>query len=114
MTRTISRAEIKELLDGDKPLVLVETLRTEHFEMGHLPGAVHLHPDDVADRAAAVLPDRHVPIVTYCSNVACSHSRVVAEHLTRLGYTDVRRYEQGKDDWMDAGLPVEAGGVPTT
>jgi hypothetical protein len=24
-----------------------------------------------------------------------------------MGYTDVRDYEGGKQDWLDAGLPVE-------
>ena len=32
--------------------------------------------------------------------------------LARLGYTDVRRYEAGKDDWVQAGLAVETGAVP--
>jgi hypothetical protein len=25
-----------------------------------------------------------------------------------LGYTDVREYAEGKADWIEAGLPVEA------
>jgi hypothetical protein len=31
----------------------------------------------------------------------------VAEKLAKLGYTNVRRYEAGKQDWIEAGLPVE-------
>ena len=29
--------------------------------------------------------------------------------LTKLGYTDVREYAEGKDDWREAGLPLEHG-----
>jgi len=109
MTRTITRAEIVE---RRAELTVVETLRGEHFDSGHIPGAVHLGMDDVEARAATLLPDRDAPIVTYCSNRACANSRVVAEKLARLGYTDVRRYEEGKQDWAEAGLDLEVGAVP--
>lgn len=109
----ISRDEIKAALDAGEPLVIVETLRAEHFDQGHLPGAVWLHPDDVEVRAAHVLPDRDAAIVTYCSNAACRNSAAVAAKLAKLGYANVRRYEDGKQDWIDNGLPVEYGAVPT-
>ena len=112
MVTTISREEIEAALAGPADVVLVETLRPEHFAQGHLPGAVHLHPDDVERRAAQVLPDRDALVVTYCSNVACGNSRAAAERLVKLGYTNVRRYEAGKQDWQEAGLPLEAGPVP--
>jgi hypothetical protein len=28
--------------------------------------------------------------------------------LAALGYTDVRDYADGKQDWIDAGLPIES------
>jgi rhodanese-related sulfurtransferase len=33
----------------------------------------------------------------------------VARTLTRLGYTDVRKYREGIQDWVEAGLPTESG-----
>ena len=29
--------------------------------------------------------------------------------LGKLGYTNVREYAEGKDDWREAGLPLEQG-----
>ena len=107
MTNKITRDEIVELLAAGERLQLVETLRAEHFAQGHLPGAVHIHFEEVEERAAESLPDKDALIVTYCSNTACQNSRIVAEKLVRLGYTDVRRYEEGKQDWADAGLELE-------
>jgi rhodanese-related sulfurtransferase len=112
MTPTIHRNEIVSRLRSGSPISLVETLQPQHYEQGHLPGAVHLHFSEVEERAAALLPDRDALIVTYCSNAACSNSRVAAEKLAKLGYTDVRRYEAGKQDWAEAGLELETGGVP--
>jgi rhodanese-related sulfurtransferase len=107
MTPTISRDRIAALLASGDPITLVETLRPEHFEQGHLPGAIHLHFSEVEERAEALLPDRDALIVTYCTNIACSNSRVAAEKLAKLGYTNVHRYELGKQGWTDAGLDLE-------
>jgi rhodanese-related sulfurtransferase len=32
----------------------------------------------------------------------------VADQLTTLGYTDVRKYREGIQDWVEAGLPTES------
>jgi rhodanese-related sulfurtransferase len=63
----------------------------------------------VAAQAGRLLPDRTAPIVTYCSNPACSNSQRVADRLVALGYTNVRKYREGIEDWVGAGLPVEHG-----
>jgi rhodanese-related sulfurtransferase len=107
MTSKITRDEIVDLLAVGEPIQFVETLRAEHFEQGHLPGAVHIHFEDVEERAPELLTDRDALIVTYCSNTACQNSRIAAEKLAKLGYTDVRRYEEGKQDWTEAGLELE-------
>ncbi|WP_345042829.1 rhodanese-like domain-containing protein [Streptomyces sannanensis] len=67
-----------------------------------------LAPGEVDTRAAEVLPDRSASIVTYCSNSACPNSGQVAGRLIHLGYTDVRKYREGIQDWTDASLPTES------
>ena len=59
------------------------------------------------ERAPELLEDRDALIVTYCSNTACQNSRIAAEKLAKLGYGNVRRYEEGKQDWAEAGLELE-------
>ena len=111
MAKTISRDELEHAIDAGS-VTVVETLRAEHFAQGHLPGAVHIHFEEVEERAAQVLPDKDALIVTYCSNTACQNSRVAAAKLAKLGYTNVRRYEEGKQDWTEAGLELD-GAVAT-
>ena len=106
MTRTISRDELRQAIDAGE-VTLVETLREQHFESGHLPGALHIHFEEIADRAPGLLPDKNAPIVTYCSNTACRNSEIAAAGLTAMGYSDVRKYAEGKQDWQEAGLPLE-------
>jgi rhodanese-related sulfurtransferase len=103
---SISRQELQQAI-GDGTVTVVETLRSEHYADGHLPGAIHLHFDDVDERALELIPDLATPIVTYCSNALCRNSDLAAARLVRLGYSDVRRYVDGKQDWVENGLPIE-------
>jgi rhodanese-related sulfurtransferase len=34
---------------------------------------------------------------------------VISARLAALGYENVRDYHEGKQDWMEAGLPTETG-----
>ncbi len=88
-------------------MTLVDALGGEYWEKQHLPGAIPLTATEVPTRAAAVLPNREAPIVTYCSNPACPNSGQVAALLEALGYTNVRKYREGIEDWTAAGLPLE-------
>lgn len=108
MTDTIDRDAVRAGLAAGT-LVLVDALPETYYTTRHLPGAVNLVVDDVAAKAPELLPDKAASIVTYCSNPACANSGQVAAQLQRLGYTDVRKYAAGIEDWVAAGLPTEGG-----
>ena len=108
MVQLINRDELRSLIDHGS-VTVVDALGGDYYVQQHLPGAVPLVEDDVDAHASALLPDKAAAIVTYCSNPACPNSGRVAERLTRLGYTNVRKYEAGIQDWVEAGLPIERG-----
>lgn len=108
MTALISREQLRVELEAGA-VTVVDALGGEYYAKQHLPGAIPLVENDVADRAAALLPNKAAPIVTYCSNPACPNSQRVADRLTALGYTNVRKYRDGIEDWTTAGLPTESG-----
>jgi rhodanese-related sulfurtransferase len=107
MTALITRDELKTAIEAGTVTVL-DTLGGDYYAQQHLPGALALVPSDAEAQAPALLPDRNAAIVTYCSNPACSNSGQVADRLTTLGYTDVRKYREGIQDWVEAGLPIES------
>ena len=107
MIRSITRQQIQHLLASKTPLTLVEALPEKYYRDGHLPGALHIPHDRVRELAAALLPDKDTLIVVYCANKPCQNSRIAAQTLGALGYTDVAEYVEGKQDWADAGLPLE-------
>jgi len=108
MTQLISREELQLAIDAGT-VTVVDALGGSYYEQQHLPGAVPLVEADVAEQAAALLPDKDAAIVTYCSNPQCANSGRVADMLTRAGYTNVRKYREGIQDWVEAGLPIESG-----
>lgn len=106
--RTISREELERAVKENSVLVL-EALPPEYFAAGHLPGAKNLPLDDIDGVAAGLIPSTDHAVVTYCSNTACNNSTVAADRLSALGYTNVRKFAGGKEEWEAAGLPLETG-----
>ena len=107
MTQLISRTDLADIIETGG-VVVVDALPAAYYERMHLPGAVNLVAEQVDALAAAdLLPDKAAPIVTYCSGAACPDSQAVATRLETLGYTNVRKYRDGIQDWVEAGLPTE-------
>jgi rhodanese-related sulfurtransferase len=107
MTKLIDHETLARKLAGGVPPVLVEALPEKYFHDWHLPGARHLPHDEVDRLADAVLPDRSAEIVVYCASRSCKNSHIAAGRLARMGYANVAVYAGGKQEWSEAGLPVE-------
>jgi len=103
---SITREELRLALDR-REVVLVEALPPEQFCKSHLPGAVNIPAGAVAELAPKLLPDKNARIVTYCINFTGRVSEQVARELIAMGYKHVRNYEEGKQDWVKAGFPLE-------
>jgi rhodanese-related sulfurtransferase len=105
--RRIYRDDIHAHLKAGTAMHLVEALPEKYYRDGHLPRAVQLDHDKVREHADTLFPSKDDFIVVYCANTACRNSRIAAQTLASLGYTNVAEYEEGKQDWVDAGLPTE-------
>lgn len=111
MTALITRDELEaEIAAG--AVTVVDALPEPFWAQQHLPGALNLVAEDVDAKVGALLPDKHATIVTYCSNISCGNSQAVASRLENLGYRNVRKYREGIQNWVDAGLPTESHHVP--
>ncbi len=58
------------------------------------------------EAAARLAPEKTVLVVTYCPGGLRRRSKTAARAFEQLGYTNVRVYEGGKADWLQAGLPL--------
>jgi rhodanese-related sulfurtransferase len=109
---TISSDELHRKIESGKPLVMVDALPPMSYAHSHLPGAINLPPERVDESAAKRIPDKNAEIVVYCANPECESSTDTARRLSALGFTNVRHYPGGKDEWRSLGLPLERAGKP--
>jgi rhodanese-related sulfurtransferase len=107
MKSTISRNEIMTRMESGASMTLIEALPKKHYLSGHLPGAINIPHTEIEVRAGELLPDRDALIVVYCASLACRNSALAAQTLGQLGYRNVRVFAEGKQDWSEAGLPME-------
>jgi len=105
----ISRDELKARLDRDERIAIVEALPEMYYRRAHLPGALNIPVERVNELAPHLLPDKRAEIVVYCANLPCPSSGMAARALIALGYSTVREYVEGKQDWIEAGYPTERG-----
>ncbi len=101
--RTIDRDELKAKLERGDDVRLVMALTEWAFRAKHIPGSIHFNSPE--EMLAALQTDEE--IVVYCSNVDCLASVGAYFQLVGAGYTNVRRYAGGLQDWEGAGLPLE-------
>jgi rhodanese-related sulfurtransferase len=110
---TITADELLRKMQAGDTFVLVDALAPMVYAHSHLPGAINLPPSVVdPDRLAKRIPDLSTEIVVYCANPECEDSVVTAQRLEEHGYTNVRHYPGGKDEWRAAGHPLERAGKP--
>ncbi|HVB81031.1 MAG TPA: rhodanese-like domain-containing protein [Candidatus Binataceae bacterium] len=109
---TVGLPEFRSAAENKSALIL-DARPAVFFEQGHVPGAFNLARDDFAhdyrqlgDLLKAT-PDK--PIIVYCSGGNCHDSRLVANALLSLGFSDVRVFTGGWEAWSAAGLPMSTG-----
>lgn len=110
MVTEIDRDELKQKLDHPKKSILIEALPADQFHKLHLPGAINIPTDQVRTLAPEQLPNKEGEVIVYCAGPTCHASREAADELTAMGYSNVRHYIGGKEDWLKAGLPVVRNG----
>lgn len=87
---------------GGPGFVLIDSRSAEAWDLGHIPGAVHLPTALIPERAGALL-DRSVPVVTYCWGPGCDGGVRSALALAELGY-QVKEMRGGFEYWVREGF----------
>lgn len=102
MTTPIDYHELAAKLDAGT-IVLLDAQAPGWYEQEHLPGAHRLDWNNLAGSARAAIAQPDAEVAVYCWNTTCTGSETAAAELERLGYSNVRRYIGGKQDWTDHG-----------
>jgi len=95
------------LISSGIPLVIIDARSGQWDDGKRISRAKALSYEATATETAEVIPNKQSLIVVYCSNVQCSASNKLAKHLTDLGYSNILKYEEGIQDWISSGQPIQ-------
>ena len=112
---TVGLPEFRSAVETKSTLIL-DARPSVFFEQGHVPGALNLARDDFArdyrHLAPVLQPATDKPIIVYCSGGDCHDSRLVANALLSLGFSNVRVFTGGWEEWSKARLSESTGSRP--
>lgn len=89
--------------------ILVDVRSREEYVAGHLPGALSIPVEELANRLKELSKEQE--IVAYCRGPYCMLSADAVRALSRRGFR-ARRLEDGVLEWRAAGMKVVAGDAP--
>jgi sulfur-carrier protein adenylyltransferase/sulfurtransferase len=98
---TISLDDARELLDGGA--VFLDVREPSEWDLGHVPGALHVPRAQVEARIEQEAPDKSQRVVVYCAQGV--RSRIAGQTLLARGYERVENLVDGFIGWERRGYP---------
>ena len=92
----ITAEEAKAIMDSEEGYIILDVRTQEEYDQGHIPGAIVISHEEIAEKAEDVLTDKDQLILVYCRSGR--RSKIAAEALVELGYTNIKEFG-GIIDW---------------
>lgn len=105
--KTISTEQLQQRLKQGNSLHFWNVLTDGYFKGDMIPGSRRVPLDTIGLQGSQTQPPKSEEIIVYCGGPKCPQSLQAAQKLTDLGYTNVRAYEGGLEEWKNAGNQVE-------
>ena len=92
----ITAEEAKQIMDSEEGYIILDVRTQEEYDQGHIPGAIMISHEEIAEKAEGVLTDKEQLILVYCRSGR--RSKIAAEALVELGDTNIKEFG-GIIDW---------------
>ena len=86
----ITAEEAKQIMDTEEGYIILDVRTQEEYDEGHIPGAIVISHEEIAEKAEKVLTDKEQLILVYCRSGR--RSKLAAEALVELGYTNIKEF----------------------
>jgi len=93
--QVIKPEEAKKMMDAGG-VIIVDVRRQDEYDAGHVPNAILVPNETIAEEAATKLPDKNATYLLYCRSG--HRAGIAAQTLVDLGYTNVYSFG-GIIDW---------------
>lgn len=94
--KEISQKEAKKIMDSGEEHIVLDVREQDEYDAGHIPGAILIPYTLIDEKAPELLKDKSAQILVYCRSGR--RSKIAAEALAKLGYTNVKEFG-GIIDW---------------
>ncbi|MFT7486043.1 MAG: rhodanese-related sulfurtransferase [Candidatus Paceibacteria bacterium] len=110
---TISAALLRERLQADQELSLVNVLPKQTFDRRRIAGSQHAsqYEEDFLERIEFIVEHEQACVVVYCNSKGCNAASKAAEKLALAGYTNVLELDGGLAAWESLSFPVQGSAV---
>lgn len=103
----INTQALKALMDAGAKVTVLDARTGKYDDGRRIPGAKSLSSEATEKDVRKAVRKKDQLVVTYCGNLQCPASGMLAEHLKALGYKNVIEYPMGIAGWAEAGNDVE-------
>ena len=100
----VSPQQVRERIQKGEQLVLLDVREPNEWNLGRVPGAVHI-PRGIMETSIEARVPRAAQVVIYCASG--NRSALAADTLKQMGYGSVSSMSGGFRDWVGTGGPVE-------
>src|SRR5689334_6777773 len=90
--------QVQEMQARNEPVVYLDVREPNEWNLGHLPGAVHLPRGNLEGKVEAMIP-RDKRVVIYCARG--NRSALAALTMKQMGYQHVSSMARGIQGWAD-------------
>ena len=104
--QTITTENLQRKLDQGGDFHFWNVLTDEYFHGELIPGSHRVPLDRIGRKVSEIKLPKNAEIITYCGGPKCPQSMLAAQKLVELGYTNVKAYEGGLEEWQAAGNEV--------
>ena len=103
--KEVSAEQVRQLLDTDPGVVLLDVREDDEWAAGHAKGAVHLGKGVLERDLETRFPDPDTRIIMYCGGGY--RSVLTCDAAQRMGYRNVSSLAGGYRAIVTAGWPLE-------
>src|SRR3712207_6097400 len=100
----VTPQQVRERKASGEPMVLLDVREPNEWNLGRVPGAVHI-PRGTMETAIEARVPRDATVVIYCASG--NRSALAADTLAQMGYGKVASLAGGFRAWAESGAPVE-------
>lgn len=108
--QNIDAETLKQKMDKNEDFVFLNVLPADKFREEHIPQSENIPYDDenLIQKVENKTSSKDDEIIVYCANTECDASDKAAEKLEDQGFTNVKDFAGGLQEWKDAGHSTES------